>query len=64
MMKITVRALLHSGFLHGLFVDSKNRSDVPPKCQLTADGLRGVIPQKIELFITTSVRTSNCIQVF
>jgi hypothetical protein len=31
----------------------------PPKCQLTFNGLRAVISQKTELFISTAVRTSN-----
>jgi hypothetical protein len=32
---------------------------VPPKRQLTFDGLYNVMSQKVELFITTTVRTSN-----
>jgi hypothetical protein len=32
---------------------------VPPKRQLTLNGLHGVISQKAELFMTTGVRTSN-----
>jgi hypothetical protein len=32
---------------------------VPPKCRLTVNGLHGVISQKIVLFITTAVRTSD-----
>jgi hypothetical protein len=32
---------------------------VPPKRRLTLNGLHGVIRQKIALFITTAVRTSN-----
>jgi hypothetical protein len=35
------------------------RQHVHPKVQLTFNGLHGVISQKIELFITTAVRTSN-----
>lgn len=31
----------------------------PPKRLLTFNGLQGVISQKIELFITIAVRTSN-----
>jgi hypothetical protein len=42
--------------LLGLFLDA---GDVPPKRRLTFNGLHGVISQKIELFITTAVRTSN-----
>jgi hypothetical protein len=30
-----------------------------PKCQLTFNRLQGIISQKIELFVTTAVRTSN-----
>jgi hypothetical protein len=32
---------------------------VPPKCRLTFNRLYGFISQKIKLFITTAVRTSN-----
>jgi hypothetical protein len=32
---------------------------VPPKRRLTLNGLHGVISQKMVLFITTAVRTSN-----
>jgi hypothetical protein len=35
------------------------RRHVPPKRRLTFNGLQGVISQKILLFITTAVRTSN-----
>jgi hypothetical protein len=35
------------------------RRHVPPKCQLTFDRLHGDISQKIERFITTTMRTSN-----
>jgi hypothetical protein len=35
------------------------RRHFPPKCRLTFNWLHGVISQKIELFITTAVRTSN-----
>jgi hypothetical protein len=35
------------------------RWHVPPKRPLTFNGLHGVISQKMELFITTAVRTSN-----
>jgi hypothetical protein len=31
----------------------------PSKRRMTSNGLQGVIPQKIEHFITTTVRTSN-----
>jgi hypothetical protein len=32
---------------------------VPPKRRLICNGLHGVVSQKIELFITIAVRTSN-----
>jgi hypothetical protein len=35
------------------------RRYVPPKRQLTFNGLHGIVSQKIEVFITTAVRTSN-----
>jgi hypothetical protein len=35
------------------------RRHVPPKCRFTFDELHGVISQKIVLFITAAVRTSN-----
>jgi hypothetical protein len=34
---------------------------VPPKRRLTSNALHGVISQKIELFITIAVRTSNLV---
>jgi hypothetical protein len=37
----------------------QSRLYAPPKVQLTVNGLRGVISQKIALFITTAVRTSE-----
>jgi hypothetical protein len=43
--------LLHAGFLFGLFFDPENGGDVPPKSHLTFTGLRGIMSQKIELFI-------------
>jgi hypothetical protein len=43
--------------LLGLFFDFENGGEVvPPKRQLTFNGLHGVISQRIELFIATSVR--------
>jgi hypothetical protein len=35
------------------------RWHVPPKRRLTFNGVRGVMSQKIEVFITTAVKTSN-----
>jgi hypothetical protein len=37
----------------------RRRRHVPPKRRLTFNGLHGVISQKIELFLTTAVRTAN-----
>jgi hypothetical protein len=58
------RALLatyfHAGFLLGLFFDPEDGWQyVPLKRWLTFNRLQGVITQKIVLFITTTVRTSN-----
>jgi hypothetical protein len=39
--------------------DIKSKEHVPPKCQLTYKELHGVLSQKIELFITTTLRTSD-----
>jgi hypothetical protein len=41
----------------GSFFDPGDTRDVPPKRLFTFNGLYGVISQKIELFITTAVRT-------
>jgi hypothetical protein len=43
----------------GLFFDPEDGGDVPTKRQLTFNGLHSSISQKILLFITTAVRTSN-----
>jgi hypothetical protein len=49
-----------AGFLLSLFsLPWRWRRYVPPKRQLTFNGLHGVISQKTVLFITTAVRTSN-----
>jgi hypothetical protein len=37
----------------------KMEATLPPKRQFAFNGLHGVITQKIELFITTGVRTST-----
>jgi hypothetical protein len=44
--------------LLGLFFDLED-GDVPPKRQLTFNGLHGVISQNIVLFVNTAVRTSD-----
>jgi hypothetical protein len=50
----------HAGFLLSLFFRPwRWRRHVPPKRQLTLNGQHGVISQKVVLFITTAVRTSN-----
>jgi hypothetical protein len=41
------------------FFDPEDGGDVPPKRQLKLNGLHGVISQKMILFITTAVQTSN-----
>jgi hypothetical protein len=43
-----------------LFFDPRWRRHVPLKLLLTFNGLHGAISQKIKLFITTAVRTSDC----
>jgi hypothetical protein len=45
---------------------ASKRRYVPPKRRLTLNGLHGVISQKIILFITTAVKTSNptCLSLF
>jgi hypothetical protein len=50
---------LKAGLLLGFFFDPEDGDDVPPKSWLTFNRLHGVISQKIVLFITTAVRTSN-----
>jgi hypothetical protein len=50
-------------FLALLICYPKDGGDIPPNFRWAASGLHGVIPQKIELFITTAMRTSNSIQV-
>jgi hypothetical protein len=41
----------------------KWRRYIPPKRRLTLNGLHGVISQKMVLFITTAVRTSNLLRL-
>jgi hypothetical protein len=46
--------------LLALFFDPEDGGYMfPPKRQLTFNGLHGIISQKIELFVTNVVRTSN-----
>jgi hypothetical protein len=50
----------HAGsFARHMFRPWRWRRYVPPKHRLTLNGLHGVISQKMLLFITTAVRTSN-----
>jgi hypothetical protein len=46
---------LHATFLHVLIFNLEDGGD----SRLTFNGLHGLIYQKMELFITTAVRTSN-----
>jgi hypothetical protein len=51
---------LFAGFLLNLFLRPwRWRRYVPPKRRLTLNGLYGVVCQKMILFITTAVKTSN-----
>jgi hypothetical protein len=49
----------HAGFLLSLFFDPEDGGDVLPKRRSTFNGRHGVLSQKMVLFITTAVRTSN-----
>jgi hypothetical protein len=49
----------HAGFLLHLYFDLENGWHVLPKRPWIFNELHGVISQKIELFITTAMRTSN-----
>jgi hypothetical protein len=56
----SARHALHACFLLCVFFQPwRWRWHVPPKRRFTFNGLQGVISQKLELFITTDVRTSN-----
>jgi hypothetical protein len=50
--------LPHAGFFLG-YRSWRQRQHIPPKRRLNINGLHGVILKKIELSITTAVRTSN-----
>jgi hypothetical protein len=55
----------HACFLFRLFFRPwRWRRYVPPKLRLTLNGLHRGISQKMVLFITTAVRTSNPTQIF
>jgi hypothetical protein len=51
--------LLACWFLSELISSTLKRRYVSPKRRLTLNGLHGVISQKMILFITTAVKTSN-----
>jgi hypothetical protein len=55
--------LLHVGLLLALRTLQPRiyKRHVRPKCQLTFNGLHSVVSQKIELFVTTAMETSNSI---
>jgi hypothetical protein len=56
----TLQTLLNAVFLLGLFFSLADGDKyVAPKCWSTFNGLLSIISQKIEIFITTTVRTSN-----
>jgi hypothetical protein len=40
-------------------LDPEDGGDVPPQLRLTLNGLHGVISQKMILFMTTALKTSN-----
>jgi hypothetical protein len=46
-------------FLLGLLFDPEDGGDVPPKRQLTSNGIHCVMSRKIERFMTTPVRALN-----
>jgi hypothetical protein len=48
-----------TGFFIGVFFDPEDGGNVFFEKWLTYSGLHGIISQKVELFITTGVRTSN-----
>jgi hypothetical protein len=56
--KLLLSTWFHAGFLLGLFSTMNMGRHVPPKRQLTFNGVRSVIFHKIELIII-AVRTSN-----
>jgi hypothetical protein len=52
--------MLHAGFLLGLIFNPEDGGRyIPPKRELAFNGVHGVISQKMELFKSTAVRTSN-----
>jgi hypothetical protein len=55
----TFSHLLQAGLLLGLFLDFKDGGDMFLRKVVTFNGLHGGISQRIEVFITTAVRTIN-----
>jgi hypothetical protein len=51
--------MFHAGFLLCSFFDPEDVGNVFPKRRLILNGLHYIIPQNVELFATTAVRTSN-----
>jgi hypothetical protein len=52
-----------AAFLLGLFFDPEDGGYVTPKRRLALNNLYGVISQKLVLFMTTALRTSNPTQI-
>jgi hypothetical protein len=59
--RVLLSTCFHPGFLLGLFFDPEDGGDMFLPNVGCFNGLHGVISQKIVLFITTAVRTSNYI---
>jgi uncharacterized membrane protein len=51
--------VLCAGFLLRLYISPEDGDDVSQKGLLTFNGLHGVVAQKIVLFVTTVLGTSN-----
>jgi hypothetical protein len=56
---ILLATCLLAGSCRNYFFDPEDGGDVPPKRRLKLNRLHGVISQKMILFITTAVKTSN-----
>jgi hypothetical protein len=57
---VSIATSFDAGFMLGLFFNPEDGGDIfHPKCRLAFNGLQGIASQKIELSITTAVRTSN-----
>jgi hypothetical protein len=51
--------LVHAGFLLVSFFNPKDEAKISSEMSMIFNGLQDVITQKIELFISTGVRTSD-----